>query len=402
VTLTTNSTLRGAAAVLALGLIAGCTAGANGTPEADQQIVYQPTGPTRTVPQQPNTLEPQTPPQLAAPSQTQQSQPPPAPQTDQELVTPDPSTPQETDRQDQTPPQGSVEQDAESWWDIVREPLAPQLGDRAALVLSHLPLYGEPSVAVTVEADPSIPGWVVADTVAVLDTLVRLLPDSQMTGVEILITADRQWIADRIAASERILEVERQAFLSRLADGSTGEAFNYSLRGPNFEQTIVTMIAPHDLTRTVIAESVARELSPNLVSVYATGVAGDPWPCWAAEGLGYPLAWEATRRTFGGTYRQYRDFWVSQLRERTELTLGLAASEAFRGTPESPCFTGAGHLQGALAGELIVVEHGVEGLFTWAKASWGRSWRDGYVEVFAETVEAFYVRFARDAIGELR
>lgn len=391
-----NLTLRSAAAVLSLTVLAGCSADQHDTPAAYETGSFQPSDPIRRAPLAPPTQEGEAPQQLA---------PGPTPSVPQEgggTVGPDVPGRQDAVGPGQSPRRDEAPEDEVSWWDIVREPVAPHLGDRAATVLSRLPLYAEPSVAVTVEADPSIPVQVVEDTVALLDTLLRLVPESRMNGVEVIITSDRQWVAERIATSDRILEVERQTFLDRLADGSSGESFNYSLRGPNFEQTIVTLIVPLDLTRTVIAESVARELSPNLVSVYASGVAGDPWPCWAAEGLGYPLAWEATRRTFGGTYRQHRDFWVSQLRERTDVTLGLAASEAFRGTPDSPCFTGAGHLQGALAGEMIVADNGVGGLFYWAEASWGRSWRDGYRDVFGETVQQFYDRFDREALHQLR
>jgi hypothetical protein len=303
---------------------------------------------------------------------------------------------------DPTPPQAEAEQDAESWWDIVREPVASDLGDAVAAALSGLPLYDQPAIEVTIRTDGSIPDRLLADTAALLDTLVRLVPEHRMNGAEILIASDPEWVASTIAASDRIWEPERQVFLDRLADGSTGEAFNYSLRGPNHEQTVVTLVGPGDLVRTVLAESVARELTAGLFSVYATGIPDDRWPCWAAEGIGYSLAWEATARTFGGSYRQYRDFWVSQLCDRPERTLGLAASEAFQGTDANPCLTGAGHLQGALAGELVIRDHGLDGLFAWAKASGRQSWRAGYFEVFGETVEVFYARFDREAIGELR
>jgi hypothetical protein len=364
-------------------LVTGCTA-----------LIPQPAAPPRPVPPSDGQLSP---PQWQLPPT---EQPP--------VWYPDPVQPPAGDERQlngpapQTPERQLNGEETILWWDIVREPLAPDLGSAVAVVLAELPLYDRPAIDVNVLTDGSVPERIVADTEALLGTLVRLVPESRMNGVEILIGSDPEWLAARIAASSRILDVERENFLARLADGSTGAAFNYSLRGPNHEQTIVTLAAPGDLVGTVLAEGLARELSPNLFSVYATGTPDDRWPCWAAEGLGYPLAWEATARTFGGSYRQYRDFWVSQLRDRPERTLGLAASESFQGTNTNPCLTGAGHLQGALAGELIVADHGVDGLFAWAKASGGRSWRDGYADTFSETVEVFYDRFDRDAVGELR
>jgi hypothetical protein len=283
--------------------------------------------------------------------------------------------------------------------------LAPEIGAAASRVTGALALQPAMATTYTVVSGPGVTARHRREVDAVLSVLVRLVPPSRLNGIEVYLSAETAWLGEQIAASRRITKNEQDKFVAGLASGSLGDNFTYSLRGASDEQTIAILASAYDLEDSRLAAGVAREVSINFFSVEGTGVAEDPWPCWAAEGLGYPLAWEALSRSLGGTYASWRDPWISQLRTTDPLIrLGLSASERRSGTNEHPCFLnpGVGHLQGALFAEMVLADHGLDGLVSWARASRFASWRDGLRQATGVPVEIWYARFEREALTELR
>ena len=267
--------------------------------------------------------------------------------------------------------------------------VAPELRDAAAGVLARA--SASPSTTpLTVRTGPGTPRQAKAKIRSAMRLVLQLGQGHRLSRVQVF-TGNPAWVHAQVMAAPGIHEGERAAFDRRYRDGELTTGWSYSLRGPNDEQTVAVSLGKAPARDWVRLS--ARELSVNAYSSWG-GSSYDRWPCWAGEGLGYPLAWEATARVTKRTYAQVRDADVTQLREVdwVEFTPGLKASEAWNGTPAEPCFVppGIGHLQGGVAGEYLLSEFGLAKVMAWAQASYGSSWRQAFVDTFGISLETFY------------
>jgi hypothetical protein len=286
-------------------------------------------------------------------------------------------------------------------------PVANALSAPAAQVLTTTKLTATPAMTITVSAGPGTPAGTATATRTTVTRMAKMVSGTKLGATTIIMSADSDWV--KAAVNRRAAHInpdELAAFNRRYDAGemSRSGGWAYSLRGPNYTQTIAlnpgrpgAVNAKYDWTLTA-----ARELSPNFFS--ATGGSSYPerWPCWAAEGLGYPLAYHSVAVTFGRSYASVRNPQVNQLRQakRAGHRLGLAASERFAGTPSTPCMLppGVGHLQGALAGEMLLARGGVPALLAWANATPGKPWTATFETTYRRSVAAFYRDFDRNVV----
>jgi len=126
-----------------------------------------------------------------------------------------------------------------------------------------------------------------------------------------------------------------------------------------------------------------------LVREYLMGATSRPpgEPCWAGEGAGWPIG-RGLIHVLGGTnWEDEWGFWAAQLmdgsRSSDPTTLGLRRSIEWTLAPsrDQYCYLGVGHVQGSLAHEMLMTDHGFD--------TWIGNWRSaGGVASFGPSMDA--------------
>lgn len=282
----------------------------------------------------------------------------------------------------------------------------------------------DPAQSYTLEFDPLV---VPVEQDLVTQTLRELLRSTdtpRLASLHVIVARDASFTKDALIRrdTENSAYIDDAALAKAFASidyFSESHSLSYGVRGP-FQpdvnplphQTIIVLYknAP---SAEALAQLVAVETGTAIVRSNATGTMYSPFPCWAAEGIGWGIGTAALARTtqhvgtspFDVTmWRNERLAELGQLfANDPEVARGMDASEAFGMTKSNPCFLlpGVGHLQGMMFTEGLIARDGVQSLLDWSSGSFGRDWRTVFQEVYAQSIESAYAAFLQGAIPEV-
>jgi hypothetical protein len=256
-----------------------------------------------------------------------------------------------------------------------------------------------------------------------LRELLRSAGSPRLASLHIIVARDASFMKDalirRAAENSAYVDAAELAKALTSIDYFADSGLSYGVRGP-FQphvdplphQTIL-VLDKHAPSAEALAQLMAVETGTALVRSNATGTRYSPFPCWAAEGIGWGIGTAALARTtrHAGTspfdvtaWRNDRLAQLGQLfADDIEVVRGMGASESFGRTKTNPCLLlpGVGHLQGMMFIEGLVARDGVQSLLDWSSGSFGRDWRTVFEEVYSLSIESAYAAFLQGAVPEL-
>lgn len=256
-----------------------------------------------------------------------------------------------------------------------------------------------------------------------LRELLRFADSPRLASLHVIVARDASFMKDalkrRDAAHPDFVDDEALTRALTAVDAFADSNLSYGVRGP-FQPDVnplphqtILVLDKNAPTAEALAQLMAVETGTALARSNATGTREAPFPCWAAEGIGWGIGTVALARTTrqSGTssfdITAWRNDRLAQLGQLfandPEVVRGMAASETFNMTKSNPCFLqpGVGHLQGMMFAEGLVARDGVQALFDWTSGSFGRDWRTVFQEVFSLSIEYAYEAFAQGAVPEL-
>lgn len=275
-----------------------------------------------------------------------------------------------------TGPRGIAVRCTDVWgqraWRPVPDAVAQQAHDALIGWFTSLPPGG---AEVPIDRHPAVPAAYEERLATVLDIARRAQTATSQRWEALIYPHDAEGVDLAIARVMANLRPEDRAGYANWEQGMRSSrcgSYNQVGRNPDtgLGYILVTvLVTPRSDCLTESPDQVAAQL----VREYLMGV-GRPQgePCWAGEGAGWPMGRAVMEIAGGPAWEEDWGFWVGQVlggRNADPARLGLRRSTEWVLAPERDqyCFSGVGHIQGSLAHELLIVEHGLD--------QWLRSWR---------------------------
>lgn len=216
-----------------------------------------------------------------------------------------------------------------------------------------------------------------------LATALTMAPN-QAPKLVIVVGKDNAWLTEQVLRLDKELNSnEVTNFIRETQNLNMNTEWAYSLRGENLQLILVNPYTS-DIERTTI--SMLREVGETLVGWNGGHTMG--YPCWAAEGLGKPVAFAAFARITGGNADKLLRDWVASTPVRATVD-SYKAAEQFNGDCKN---RGVGHAHGGWLSSILVKKHGVKGVIAWVNATKGApNWRVVFKEHFGMSVKKAYV-----------
>lgn len=262
------------------------------------------------------------------------------------------------------------------FWRPIPDAVAVQAHEELIAWFQALPPGG---AEVPIERHPSVPEAYEQELRAVLDIAQRAHSTTTQRWVALLYPHDEEGVElaiERAIANTR--PAERESLRANWAVGLRQARCNsYNQVGRNPDTGLGFIIATIPVTSRMDCQMESPEqVTAQLLREYLMGV-GRPRgePCWSGEGAGWPMARAVIDIAGGTSWEDDWGFWVGQILpggwhfDSSHLGLRRSTDWAFAPEREQYCFSGVGHIQGSLAHETIIVDHGLP--------AWVESWRDG-------------------------
>lgn len=217
-----------------------------------------------------------------------------------------------------------------------------------------------------------------------LSKALRMAPN-KAPKLLVVVGTDNTWLTEQVKRhSKELNENEAQNFLKEAQNRGLNTDWAYSLRGPDVQ---LILINPLRTEERHVTQAVLREVVESLVGWNGGYTQG--YPCWAAEGLGKPVAFAVYAEMFGGNADGLLRQWVANTPVRASVD-SYTAAEAF--TSDCKDRT-VGHAHGAWLSARLMKDHGVKGVIAWVDATKGaRDWRAVFKDHFGLSVTKAYQR----------
>ena len=216
---------------------------------------------------------------------------------------------------------------------------------------------------------------------------LRMAPN-QAPKLVVAVGTDNTWLTGQVQRHRKELHAnEADNFLREAKNRGLNTDWAYSLRGPDIQ---LILINPQRTDIKHITQAMLREVVESLVGWNGGYTQG--YPCWAAEGLGKPVAFKAYVELFGGNADQLLRQWVANTPVKASKA-SYTAAEAFNSDCKDRT---VGHAHGAWLSAQLMRDHGVKGVIAWVDATKNsRNWRAVFKEHFGLSVDAAYERSAK-------